>query len=176
MTLILPWKKNHFIVYYCYHSNYYSNSNLYQGKILNNIVYHLILMYNKNFFLDYKKKIQKKKWESEYSEYKHLRNIVCYDLYNETKKLKANFKALQSNIREINLKDTFNVLNQNLSSLSWILTELKKYSEAYCVDVGIWNTTKLPKRWWYDRNQWSGSNKVFQFKSCRISKEIFWCI
>lgn len=69
----------------------------------------------------YKKKSQKKnEGEREYNEIVSIHVIlsVCYDLCNEIKKLKANFKAFQSNIKEINLKDTFNVLNQNLSSLS----------------------------------------------------------
>lgn len=84
--------------------------------------------------MKYKKKVKRTKKEiKEYNENISIQEIlsVCYDLCNEIKKLKANFKTFQSNIKKTNLKDTFNVLNQNLSSLSWILTEFKKYSDAY---------------------------------------------
>lgn len=94
------------------------------------------------------RKKSKEEGEREYNENVSIQEIlsVCYDLCNEIKKLKANLKAFQSNIMEINLKDTFNVLNQNLSSLSWILTEFKKYPDAHCMDIGASNTTELPKK------------------------------
>lgn len=63
--------------------------------------------------MNYKKKVKRTKKEiKEYNENISIQEIlsVCYDLCNEIKKLKANFKAFQSNIKKINLKDTFNVL------------------------------------------------------------------
>lgn len=73
-----------------------------------------MLRYNFFFFTELQEKCQKK----EYNENLSIQEIlsVCYDLCNEIKKFKANFEAFQSN--KINLKDTFNVLNLNLSSLS----------------------------------------------------------
>lgn len=78
------------------------------------------------FFFWIKKNSQKKKEEERgYNENVSIQEIltVYFDLCNEIKKSKANFKAFQSNITEINLKATFNILNHNLSSLACILTE-----------------------------------------------------
>lgn len=85
--------------------------------------------------------IRKRSKKKEYNENLSIQEIlsVCYDLCNGIKKLKANFEAFQGN--KINVKDTFNVLNQNLSSLSWILTELKIF---WCILYGY---IELTKKW-----------------------------
>lgn len=109
-------------------------------------------------------KVSKKDWVSD----------MTYIL--ELRSWKPNCKAFQNNIMEINLKDAFNALIQNLSNLSWILTELRKHSDIYYMNVGVLNTTELHKMWCYNRNQLPGSNKLFHSQLWWVSNGIFWCI
>lgn len=94
----------------------------------------------------------------------------------ELRSWKPNSKASQDNIMEINLKDAFNALIQNLSNLSWILTELRKHSDIHYMNVGVLNTTELHKMWCYNRNQLPGSNKLFHSQLWWVSNGIVWCI
>lgn len=109
-------------------------------------------------------KVSKKDWVSD----------MIYIL--ELRSWKPNCKAFQNNIMEINLKDAFNALNQNLSNMSWILTELRKNSDIHYMDVGVLNTTELHKMWCYNRNQLPGSNKLFHSQLWWVSNGKFWCI